>query len=63
MAPSINSFNRYSIFDFRNFCAIAEMNPDGTKHQPNREPRDHRYLNSATRKARDRSVGLAEPVD
>jgi hypothetical protein len=63
MAPSVSSFNRYSIYDFRNFCAITEMNPDGTKRESKRERHDDRNLSSARLNVRGRAIGLAELVD
>lgn len=63
MAPLVSSFNRYSIYDFRNFCAITQMNPDGTKCESKPGPRDDRHLSAAKSNIRDRAIGLAEPVD
>jgi hypothetical protein len=63
MAPSVSSFNRYSIYDFRNFCAITKMNPDGTRRESKRERHDDRNPSAAKYNIRDRAIGLAEPVD
>jgi hypothetical protein len=63
MAPSVSSFNRYSIYDFRNCCAITEMNSDGTRRESKRERHDDRNLSAAKYNIRDRAIGLAEPVD
>jgi hypothetical protein len=63
MPPSISSFNRYSIYDFRNFCAITAMNPYGTKRESKRERHDDRHLSAARLNVSDRAAELAEPVD
>jgi hypothetical protein len=63
MAPSVSSFNRYSIYDFRNFCAITQMNPDGTKRESKPGLHVDRNLSAAKYNIRDRAIGLAEPVD